>query len=230
MSYVIAAPEALAAVASDVAGIGSTLSTANAAASGPTTGLLAAGADEVSAAVAALFSEHGQAFQALTSQAAAFHAQFVQNLTSAGAAYAAAEAASASPLQDVLNAVNAPTLALFGRPLIGNGANGGTVGGVGQDGAPGGILIGNGGAGGNSTNPGVAGGNGGAAGIFGMGGPGGLGGSSADGRRWCRWRRRAPVGCSAAVVPAAPEGTAAATGAMAGPAGPVECSASADRM
>ncbi|AIH71701.1 hypothetical protein IU18_13695 [Mycobacterium tuberculosis] len=49
MSFVIAAPEALVAVASDLAGIGSALAEANAAALAPTTALLAAGADEVSA-------------------------------------------------------------------------------------------------------------------------------------------------------------------------------------
>jgi PE family len=56
MSFVIAVPEALAAVANDVANIGSALGTAHAAAAAPTTGVLAAGADEVSAAVAGLFS------------------------------------------------------------------------------------------------------------------------------------------------------------------------------
>ena len=34
----------------------------------------------MSAAIAALFSAHGQGFQALGAQAAAFHAQFVQAL------------------------------------------------------------------------------------------------------------------------------------------------------
>lgn len=60
MSFVIAAPEALVAVASDLAGIGSALAEANAAALAPTTALLAAGADEVSAAIAALFGAHGR--------------------------------------------------------------------------------------------------------------------------------------------------------------------------
>ena len=64
MSFVIAQPEMIAASASDLASIGSTISEANAAAAGPTTAVLAAGADEVSAAIAALFGEHGQAYQA----------------------------------------------------------------------------------------------------------------------------------------------------------------------
>ncbi|MGA7055186.1 MAG: PE domain-containing protein, partial [Mycobacterium sp.] len=44
MSFVIAAPEFVTAAASDLANIGSTLNAANAAATAPTTGVLAAGA------------------------------------------------------------------------------------------------------------------------------------------------------------------------------------------
>jgi len=50
------------------------------------------------AAVAALFSAHGEGFQALSAEAALFHERFVQALTSSGLAYAASEAANASPL------------------------------------------------------------------------------------------------------------------------------------
>ncbi len=148
MSFVIAAPEALVAVASDLAGIGSALAEANAAALAPTTALLAAGADEGSAAIAALFGAHGQAYQTVSAQASAFHAQFVQALTGGGGAYAAAEAANVSAAQsveqDLLAAINARFERIFGRPLIGDGANGGP----GQDGGPGGLLYGNGGNGG----------------------------------------------------------------------------------
>lgn len=105
MSFVVTIPEALAAVATDLAGIGSTIGTANAAAAVPTTTVLAAAADEVSAAMAALFSGHAQAYQALSAQAALFHEQFVRALTagagalitsstpSSGAALAASAAA-----------------------------------------------------------------------------------------------------------------------------------------
>src|SRR4051794_23788170 len=99
MSFVIAVPEMLAAAASDLASIGSTVSAANAAAASSTTGLLAAGADEVSAAIAALFSGHGQMYQALSGQATAFHDQFVQVLSGAGGAYTATEAAAAAAVQ-----------------------------------------------------------------------------------------------------------------------------------
>ncbi|KAA1249664.1 PE family protein, partial [Mycobacterium simiae] len=105
MSFLIAVPEVLGSAAVDLADIGSTLSAANTAAAAQTTGVLAAAQDEVSAAIAALFSGHGQTYQALSTQAAAFHAQFVQALTAGAGAYAGAEAASASPLQQLLNAV-----------------------------------------------------------------------------------------------------------------------------
>ncbi|KEY11337.1 hypothetical protein IB73_09900, partial [Mycobacterium tuberculosis variant bovis] len=178
MSFVVTIPEALAAVATDLAGIGSTIGTANAAAAVPTTTVLAAAADEVSAAMAALFSGHAQAYQALSAQAALFHEQFVRALTAGAGSYAAAEAASAAPLEGVLDVINAPALALLGRPLIGNGANGAP--GTGANGGDGGILIGNGGAGGSGA-AGMPGGNGGAAGLFGNGGAGGAGGNVASG-------------------------------------------------
>ncbi|WP_263988657.1 PE family protein, partial [Mycobacterium conspicuum] len=175
MSFVIAAPEFVAAAASDLANIGSTINAANAAAMLPTSGVLPAGADEVSAAIAGLFGAHAQAYQSLSAQAASFHQQFVALMNGGAARYAASEAANALPLQtvqqDLLDAVNAPTQLLLGRPLIGNGAN--AAPGSGANGAPGGILIGNGGAGGSGSATHPNGGNGGAAGLFGNGGPGG---------------------------------------------------------
>jgi triacylglycerol lipase len=80
------------AAAADVAEVGSAIGAANATAAAPTTGLLAAAEDEVSTAIAALFSGHGQGFQVLSAQAALFHDRFVQTLTGASGAYAAAEA------------------------------------------------------------------------------------------------------------------------------------------
>jgi PE family len=98
VSFLIAAPEALATAASDLAGIGSTIGTANAAAAAPTTGLLAAAEDEVSTQIAALFSQHAQGYQRLSTEVAAFHEEFVQALTSSADTYAAAEAGSARTL------------------------------------------------------------------------------------------------------------------------------------
>ena len=84
MSLVITTPDVMAAAATDLAGIGSTISAANAAAAAPTNWVLAAAEDEVSAAITSLFNAHGRGFQALSAQAAAFHAQFVQALNGGG--------------------------------------------------------------------------------------------------------------------------------------------------
>lgn len=144
MSYVIATPEMMATAAFDLARIGSQVSAASAVAAMPTTEVVAAGADEVSAGIAALFSAHAQEYQALSAQAAAFHDQFVHTLTAAARWYTATEIANAAAMRVVLGAVNAPTQTLLGRPLIGDGAHGTAPG---QPGGAGGLLFGNGGNG-----------------------------------------------------------------------------------
>ncbi len=154
MSYVFASPEVLNAAAAEVSTIGSSLQTANAWAAAPTTALLSAlGADEVSAVVTAMFGNHAQAYPAVSTQAAEFHDRSVAALSAGADAYSGAEASSAATLQslpqDLLNVVNAPTQALLGRALIGNGANG--ADGTGQNGADGGLLWGNGGNGGTGA-------------------------------------------------------------------------------
>jgi PE family len=113
MSYVIAVPEYLAAAASDLANIGSTITAANAAAAFPTAAVLPPGADAVSARIAALFGAHAHAYQALSTQAAAFHSQFVQLMNGGASRYVSTEAANAE--QNLLNAVNAPTETVVGR-------------------------------------------------------------------------------------------------------------------
>ena len=99
MSLLFVAPELLASATADLKSIGAELDAAHAAVAVPTTGLVAAGADEVSAAVTALFSEYGQAFHALSAQASTFHTQFVQALSGTQGAYAAAEAQRVSRLR-----------------------------------------------------------------------------------------------------------------------------------
>ncbi|SOJ56068.1 PE-PGRS family protein PE_PGRS26 [Mycobacterium simulans] len=177
MSYLVAAPDLLTTAAVDAAAIGSSMRAANLAALAPTSTLMAAAADEVSAAIATLFSGYGQEYQAMSARAAALHEQFVQALSNASGAYAAAEAANATPLQplvdNILGVINAPTNFLLGRPLIGNGTNG--IPGTGQAGGDGGILWGNGGTGGSGAF-GQSGGRGGNAGLIGNGGVGGTGG------------------------------------------------------
>jgi len=98
MSHLFTAPEALASSAADVGRIGSAITTAGSNASGPTTGLLAAAEDEVSAAVANLFGGYGREYQAALARSATFHNRFAQALAVAGSAYAEAEAAIANLL------------------------------------------------------------------------------------------------------------------------------------
>ena len=183
MSLLDVTPQLLASAAADLQSIGSALDAAHAAAAAPTTGLLAAGADEVSTAVAALFSGHGQAFQALSGQASAFHAQFVQALSGAEGAYAAAEAderLAAAGRGEAASDIQwfSPWKDLTGRPLFGNGAN--AAAGTGDAGGDGGWIFGNGGNGGSGAT-GQAGGKGGDAGLIGNGGNGGDGGTGAAG-------------------------------------------------
>jgi hypothetical protein len=172
-SYVIAAPEALAAASTDLSGIGSAIRAANATAAASTTEVLTAGQDEVSAAIARLFGAYAHDYQALSARVALFHEQFVQTLDRGAGAYTAAEAANTSPLQGL--GVFSPWEMATGRPLVGNGANG--AAGTGQNGGDGGWLYGNGGNGGSGA-PGGNGGAGGSAGLFGRGGNGGAGGDA----------------------------------------------------
>jgi len=98
MEYLVAAPELLATTAADVGEIGSAITDANASAAGPTAGLVAAAKDEVSEAIAKLFGEYGQQYQAVLTKAAAFHDDFTRALAAAGNAYAQAEASTAALL------------------------------------------------------------------------------------------------------------------------------------
>jgi PE family protein len=94
MSFLTTQPEMLAASASDLAGIGSAMAAANGAAATPTTGVVPAATDEVSALTAAQFAAHAQMYQAVSAQAAAIHEMFVTTLGTSASSYAATEAAS----------------------------------------------------------------------------------------------------------------------------------------
>ncbi|BBZ39451.1 PE family protein [Mycobacterium conspicuum] len=98
MSFVIAAPELIESAAQDLSSIGSTLGEATNSAAAQTTSIAAAGADEVSVAIAALFGNHGEEFHALTARAAAFHNEFVGLVKSGAGAYLASEVGNAEQL------------------------------------------------------------------------------------------------------------------------------------
>jgi hypothetical protein len=110
MTYVIAEPQAMASVAAQIDEIGSALNAANAAAAAPTSSLVAAAGDEVSAAVADLFGAFGQEYQAVLAQVEAFQSQFQQTLANAGIAYAETEAAIATTLGLGAPGASAPAL------------------------------------------------------------------------------------------------------------------------
>ncbi|MGC2653689.1 MAG: PE family protein [Mycobacterium sp.] len=96
MSFVTTQPEALTAAAGNLQSIGASMGSENAAAAAPTTGVLPAAADEVSALTAAQFAIHAQMYQAISAQAEAVHQLFVGTLGTSAASYAATEAANAA--------------------------------------------------------------------------------------------------------------------------------------
>ena len=95
-SLVTTHPELLSAAASDLQGIGSAMAAQNAAAAGPTGGVVPAAADEVSALTAAQFTAQAGQYQAIAAQAHTIHEMFVQTLGTSAASYAATEAANAA--------------------------------------------------------------------------------------------------------------------------------------
>ncbi|WP_131806154.1 PE family protein, partial [Mycobacterium alsense] len=202
MSYVVVTPDALTAAAANVGTINSSLSAANAAADLPFIFVPGSAGDQVSKAIATLFTEVGEEFQKLLKEATAVAAQIEQALNQAGEAFRAAEVLSiqvltpslwpaavadasgpappprTDPLGTVMYELNQTGRTLIGAPLFYNGANGTQAS---PNGENGGLLMGNGGNGWDSTIAGVNGGNGGLAGLLGNGGNGGSGGQGATG-------------------------------------------------
>ena len=71
MSYLLTSPELVTTAAAELEAIGASISTARAFAAPSTSGVLAAAGDDVSAAVADVFSTYGTEYQRLMTQAAA---------------------------------------------------------------------------------------------------------------------------------------------------------------
>jgi PE family len=95
MSFVTTQPALLIEAAGNLTGIGSAMDAENSAAAAPTTGVIPAAADEVSALTAAQFAVHAQLYQVISAQAAAIHDVFVNTLRTSAGSYAATEAANA---------------------------------------------------------------------------------------------------------------------------------------
>lgn len=96
MSFVTTHPEGLTSAAGDLQTIGSAISAENAVSAAPTTGVVPAASDEVSALTATQFAAHAQLYQAVAAQATVIHDQFVAALATSGVSYAATEAANAA--------------------------------------------------------------------------------------------------------------------------------------
>lgn len=159
MSFLFTQPQLLADAASDLAGIGSTLNAANAAAALPTTSVLAAGADEVSAVMASMFGAHAQQYQSVGAQAANLHAQFVQAMNAASGAYTDAEATNAKPMQAQQQAEQSGQRTTPNRvPFGADGGPAGLLRGAGGNGQVVGNrrVVGTGGAGGAGRTGGAA--------------------------------------------------------------------------
>jgi PE family len=96
MSFVNIVPEMLSTAAGNLQSIGSAVAAENAAALAPTTGLVPAAADEVSALTAMQFAAHAHMYQTVSTQAAAIHHMFVTALQTSAGSYAATETANAT--------------------------------------------------------------------------------------------------------------------------------------
>lgn len=141
MSFVTTHPEAMAATATNLQAIGSTMTAQSAAAAAPTTGIAPAGADEVSLLQATQFSAYGQLYQQISAQAAVIQEMFVNTLRTSADSYgstetansAAADSSAAGGLLGALTGTSAvdPTYGLGG--IASNSAilaamQGGTIG------------------------------------------------------------------------------------------------------
>lgn len=94
MSQLSVVPELLKTASGCLESVGAGLRTANAAAAARTTAIAAPALDEISAAITALLGRHGQQFQALSAQTAAYHDTFVNLLNGGAAQYLSAEFAN----------------------------------------------------------------------------------------------------------------------------------------
>jgi hypothetical protein len=94
MSFLKTLPEAIAAAATQLEALGTSMATENAAAAGPTTAIAPAASDEVSTLQAGIFSTYGQRNQTACTQAQAIHQQFVTLLGASAGSYGETEAAN----------------------------------------------------------------------------------------------------------------------------------------
>jgi len=94
MAFVTTVPQAIAAAAAQLEGIGNSFTAESSAAAAPTTAVAPAASDEVSALQAGVFSTYGQLYQTVSAQAQAIHQQFVSLLQSSSGSYQETESAN----------------------------------------------------------------------------------------------------------------------------------------
>lgn len=128
MSYVNAITEEIASAANQLEVIGTGISAQSAAAAAPTSSVVPAGSDPVSALQSALFSAYGSLYQQISAEAQAIHQQFVQMLNQSGLSYSTAEATNASsasnPFQTLMTILNSTSFQGVGYTGVGNFAAG----------------------------------------------------------------------------------------------------------
>ncbi len=138
MSFVTTVPQAIAAAATQLEGIGNSFSAESAAAATPTTAVAPAASDEVSTLQASTFSTYGQLYQTVSAEAQAIHQQFVSLLQSSSNSYqgtesanvvqaaansvsSGASSAAASPAATpIAGAISSLTALISGIPLVNN--------------------------------------------------------------------------------------------------------------
>ncbi|SPM31939.1 PE family protein [Mycobacterium terramassiliense] len=107
MSFVITQPEAMTYAAGKLQTLGSAIAAESAAAAAPTTGVVPAAADEVSALQATIFAAYGSLYQSINDQATAIHELFVNTLGASSGAYTTTESlnsvATASPFSQQIS-------------------------------------------------------------------------------------------------------------------------------
>jgi hypothetical protein len=108
-------PGELASAAADVGNIGTMIEEANAAAALPTSSILPAAADEVSAAITSLFNNQSLTYREMAAQGEAFHQRFTQLLGAAVNAYTGTEQAALQALRDAISGVESPLSSLFAQ-------------------------------------------------------------------------------------------------------------------
>jgi hypothetical protein len=128
MSFVNAITEEIDSAANQLGVIGAGISTQSAAVATPTSSVVPAGSDPVSALQSAIFSAYGSLYQQISAQAQAVHQQFVHMLSQSGASYSTAESTNAAtasnPFSAIMSYLNSTTVQGVGYTGIGNFAAG----------------------------------------------------------------------------------------------------------